>query len=118
MRRDLELLTDIERTAAELSSIVAGLDEEEFAGRDVVRSAAMYKLVVIGEAAAKLTPELRERFADVPWPAIVGFRNRVTHAYFAVDWSIAHQVATRDVPDLAGRVRAIIDVLRHEEERP
>lgn len=118
MRRDVDLLTDLLRTADELAHIVGGLDEERFAGDDVVRSAAMYKLVVIGEAAAKLTPELRERFADVPWPAIVGFRNRATHAYFAVDWSIAHQVATRDVPDLAGRVHAIIDVLRHEEERP
>lgn len=78
MRPDVDLLRDIVKTASELDLIVAGLDEDTFSVTDVVRSAAMYKLIVIGEAAAKLSDGLREQFGHVPWPAIISFRNRAT----------------------------------------
>ncbi len=73
MRPDVDLLRDIVKTASELDLIVVGLDEDTFSGTDVVRSAAMYKLIVIGEAAAKLTDGLRQQFGHVPWPAIISF---------------------------------------------
>ncbi len=109
MRPDVDLLRDIVKTASELDLIVVGLDEDTFSGTDVVRSAAMYKLIVIGEAAAKLTDGLRQQFGHVPWPAIISFRNRATHAYFAVDWNIVYEIARRDVPELAEQVKAILE---------
>lgn len=78
MRPDVDVLRDIVKTASELDLIVAGLDEDTFSVTDVVRSAAMYKLIVIGEAAAKLSDGLRQQFGNVPWPAIISFRNRAT----------------------------------------
>lgn len=117
MRPDADLLRDILRTAGELELIVAGLDEETFVTSDVVRSAALYKLIIIGEAAGRLSEELRQRFGEVPWPAIISFRNRATHAYFAVDWSIVYEIATRDVPELGERVRAILNSIDSDDQR-
>lgn len=116
MRRDVDLLRDIVRTAQELEPIVAGLDGDAFSVADVVRSATLYKLIVIGEAAGKVSDGLRQRFGEVAWPAIISFRNRVTHAYFAVDWNIVYEIATRDVPELEAQIRAILDVLNAENE--
>ncbi len=116
MRPDVDLLRDIVKTASELDLIVAGLDEDTFSVTDVVRSAAMYKLIVIGEAAAKLSDGLREQFGHVPWPAIISFRNRATHAYFAVDWTIVYEIARRDVPQLADQVKTILDGSTEEND--
>ena len=47
--------------------------------------AVLYNLVVIGEAAARIGDETRERAAEIPWTRIVGLRNLVTHEYFRVE---------------------------------
>ena len=39
-----------------------------------------------GGAAARLTPETRAGFLIIPFPRIVGMRNRVVHDYGSVDF--------------------------------
>lgn len=39
----------------------------------------------------------------------ISFRNRATHAYFAVDWNIVYEIARRDVPELTDQVNAILE---------
>jgi uncharacterized protein with HEPN domain len=55
---------------------------------------------IIGEAASKIPRETQERYAQVPWPQIVGFRNRLIHGYDSVDFDILWQVLTSDLPSL------------------
>ena len=62
----------------------------------------------IGEAAARLSADFRERHAEIEWPDIVGFRNIAVHAYFAVDWSIVWVAATQDAPQLRRQVSKIL----------
>lgn len=51
----------------------------------LVREAVLWKLAIIGEAANRVSPELRERHPDVPWRRIVGQRNILVHAYDRLD---------------------------------
>jgi len=44
----------------------------------------LQKLIVIGEAAANLSPDLKARHPHIPWRAIVAFRKVMVHAYFSV----------------------------------
>jgi len=62
----------------------------------------------IGEAAARLSADFRERHAEIEWPDIVGFRNIAVHAYFAVDRSIVWVAATQDAPQLRRQVSKIL----------
>lgn len=49
-------------------------------GRDRVLQLAMTRLVeVIGEAANRVSNETQRRHPDIPWPQIVGMRNRLIH---------------------------------------
>jgi uncharacterized protein with HEPN domain len=64
---------------------------------------------VIGEAAARLSKDLRVEQAHIDWRDIVGFRNFAVHQYFAVNWEIVWITATRDAPllkDLVGKILA------------
>jgi uncharacterized protein with HEPN domain len=74
----------------------------------LLRSAVLYQLVVIGEAAARLSAELRARYSSVPWQVVVGFRNVAVHAYFSIDWSIVWTTAASDVPNLREQILRII----------
>jgi len=63
---------------------------------------------VIGEAAAGVGDEIRERHPEVPWARIVGLRNELAHAYHRVD-----DGALRDavLPGLSGLRGVCTDLL-------
>lgn len=110
MRHDRLYLLDIIAAADDLELIIAGLDFTTFASVDVVRSAALWKLTVIGEATAHVSDDIRGRYPRIPWSSIVGFRNIVVHEYFGIDWEIVWEAATRSVPILRDQIQAILTV--------
>jgi uncharacterized protein with HEPN domain len=97
MRSDALYPEDIVQAADAIARFVTGMDEDRFVGDDLVRSAVLHKLTVIGDAAARVSGDLRQSHPEVPW-ADVGFRNIAVHAYFSVDWRLVWNVATSDAP--------------------
>ncbi|MBI4495011.1 MAG: DUF86 domain-containing protein [Chloroflexi bacterium] len=108
MRPEQLYLADIVEAADAIRGFLSGRDRESFLGNDLLRSAVLHKLTIIGEAAARLPASFRECHPEVPWADIVGFRNIAVHAYFAVDWSIVWVAATRDALELRRQVAAIL----------
>lgn len=77
---------------------------------DAVREAAtLHWLLVIGEAASRVSSELKEQHPEVPWREIVDFRNLVAHGYDQVRLEEVWRVVERDLPVLEQQVRAIIE---------
>ena len=74
----------------------------------MVRSAVIQKLAVIGEAAARVSEELKIRYPDVPWLQIVAFRNILVHAYFGIDWDLVWRAARNRCPGLREQVARIV----------
>lgn len=107
-RHESSYLKDILAAAVRISAIVSGTTEAEFLADDVLQAAVLHHLAVIGEAVSRLSPELREKYAEVPWHQIAAVRHRIVHAYFDLDWQILWGAATEDVPDLGWRVAAIL----------
>jgi uncharacterized protein with HEPN domain len=89
-------------------------DEITFAQNELVQSAVLQKLIVIGEAAARLPRSFTARYPDIEWADIVAFRNVAVHEYFAVDWKIVWVTATKDVPVLQAQIKALLDQLKED----
>jgi uncharacterized protein with HEPN domain len=106
VRRDGERLADIIE-AAEKISIRAGKGRQAFDADEDVQIVLVHLIQVIGEAASGLSDELTSAHPEVPWRQIVAIRKRVVHGYFEVELDILWDVATIDVPHLAGQVRTI-----------
>lgn len=66
-------------------------------------------LEIVGEAAARISNETRERHPDIPWPEIVSLRNRLIHGYDEVDFEILWEIIRSDLPRLISRLERIID---------
>ncbi|MBX3001257.1 MAG: DUF86 domain-containing protein [Caldilineaceae bacterium] len=89
MRPDRLYLTDIiDATDAIQRFLVDVSDEDCFLVDELRQAAVLQKLIVIGEAAARLSVETKQRYSSIEWQDIAGFRNIAVHAYFSVDWSI------------------------------
>lgn len=108
MRREQLYLEDVVQACDSIRKFTAGVDLEGFLQSELIRSAVLHKLIVIGEAVSRLPAEVKARYPQVEWVAIAGFRNRLVHGYFAVEWPIVWVAATEEVPALR---QQIVDIL-------
>jgi uncharacterized protein with HEPN domain len=87
----------------------AACDRASFLENEALRRAWVRSLEVIGEAAKRLPPEFRQAHPAIDWRGMAGMRDRLIHAYFAVDYELVWEVATARVPELRQPIAAVID---------
>jgi uncharacterized protein with HEPN domain len=108
MRPEKLYLTDMLEAAESIGRFCAGISFDDFFVDEMRQAAILQKLIVIGEAAARLPDEFHHRHVDIPWIDIIGFRNIAVHEYFAVQWGIVWTTATQDVPLLQKQIAELI----------
>lgn len=108
MRREILYLTDIVEAADHIAAFIAGMGFEQFQQSELVRSAVVQKLAIIGEAAARISPGLKNRETQVPWSQIIAFRNILVHAYFGTDWDEVWRAAKNRCPVLREQIAQIL----------
>jgi uncharacterized protein with HEPN domain len=108
MRRDPQRLNDILEALDWIASTVAGQTEADFLADETLCYAVAQKLTIVGEAVARLSPEITARHSSVPWPDIVGLRNILVHEYFGIYWPLVWQTVIDHAPVLRGQVAEIL----------
>jgi uncharacterized protein with HEPN domain len=114
MRRDEELLQDILEATERIGAWIKGVGKDQFNTNELLQSAVVHKLTVIGEAARKLAPDFATRHSDIPWADIVGFRNILVHAYFGIDWEVVWTIVSERLPQLNHEVCTILAAERSD----
>lgn len=107
MRSERLYLADIRDAIGLIDRWMADIGDARFLADEMIQSAVLQKLSVIGEAAARLSPETKAGLPNIPWKEIIGFRNIAVHAYFSVDWRVVLVTVKDDLPVL----RAALDRL-------
>jgi uncharacterized protein with HEPN domain len=108
MRRDALYLADIVEAADAVAEFITGVSREAFLGNKLVRSGVLQQLTIMGEAATRLSSDLKSKYPGIEWADIVAFRNIAVHAYFSVDWPTVWTAAKEDAPLLRRQVTAIL----------
>ena len=104
--RDRIRLAHMLEHAKEAIHLVEGRNREDLDTERVLSLALVRLLEIVGEAAAKVSPEARNRYPAVPWPEIVGLRNRLIHGYDSVDFDILWHIVEDDFPALVHELSA------------
>lgn len=76
---------------------------------ETIEQAMMYHMIVIGEAAAKLSPALKAAAAQLPWSNIIAMRNLLVHEYFRVETDVVWEVAEKHAPLMAEWAKKELD---------
>ncbi len=71
---------------------------------------ALTRLVeIVGEAANRTSDATRQAHPDVPWPQIIGMRNRLIHGYDVIDYDLLWDTVTGDLPELIAVLERIVE---------
>ncbi len=97
-RDDALYLDDVLAAIGPIRRTVGRHSFETFVANEDACDAVLLRLIKIGEAAAQVSPALRDRHPEVDWRSAIGFRNRVVHGYFAVTWSIREPLPPGEGP--------------------
>ena len=97
---DLTRLKHIRDSAKEALFFVKNRTREDL-DHDRMLSLALVRLIeIMGEAANNVSGPCQAKYFKIPWRQIIGMRNRITHAYFDVNFDIVWQVITQDLSSL------------------
>ena len=108
MRPERLYLQDVVDAIDEAAVFLHGAELAAFLNDKKLQSAVLLKLIMIGEAAARLPGALKDAHPDVPWRRLAAFRNFAVHEYFAVDWRVVWDTATFNIPPLRDRIASIL----------
>lgn len=94
--------------AVEAVEIAANRERRDL-DQDRLLNLALVRLIeIVGEAANRVSPELQEAHASIPWRKISGARNRLIHGYDDVDFDILWDTIQLDLPPLIEQLKDIL----------
>ncbi len=104
----IRLLHMVEASQAAMR-FVAGRQRSELQSDQMLLFAVLRAIEVMGEAANKVSEEVRIANENIPWKAIVGMRNRLIHAYFDVDTDMVWKTLQIELPAVLTNLKALLD---------
>jgi uncharacterized protein with HEPN domain len=108
MRHDTTRLEDVLEAIAAIRSYIT-LEAEMYKDNPLIATAVQHQLMIIGEALAALSAEVR---AENDWvKPIIRMRNILVHRYFAVEAEIVWNVVDNDLDQLESKIKSLLATL-------
>jgi uncharacterized protein with HEPN domain len=102
------LLEDMLESCDRILEYTNGLLFEDFSKNYLVVDAVVRNFTIIGEAASRIPDEYKLIHPDIKWDRIRGFRNRIVHDYFGIDYQIVWIIIENNIPELRDLIKKII----------
>jgi len=84
------------------------VDYDVYEKSDEKQAAVARCFEILGEAAGKITDDLKKQHTNIPWSVAIGLRNILIHDYVKVDYSELWKTAKEDIPSMLSDLKNII----------
>ncbi|MBK7889031.1 MAG: DUF86 domain-containing protein [Bacteroidetes bacterium] len=101
------LVQDILESGQKIIKYTDGISFEEFVNDSKTVDAVSRNFEIIGEAANRLPDEFKEAHPNINGHKIRGFRNRIIHDYFGIDFNIVWIIKETFLPDTIVKIKKI-----------
>lgn len=109
-RDKILLLDDMLQSALKIKKYTDNMDFSSFIEDDKTIDAVVRNFEIIGEAANRIDPDFRIANPEIEWTRIRGFRNRIVHEYFGIDYEIVWSIIDSYLDELIEWLETIIDI--------
>jgi uncharacterized protein with HEPN domain len=107
-RDPILLVGDILDSAEKILEYTDGFAFEEFIVDSKTVDAVIRNFEIIGEAANRLPDSFKEKYPEIDWFRIRGFRNRIVHEYFGIDYSIVWIIKDSYLPLMMAQLKPLV----------
>ncbi|GBE54558.1 hypothetical protein BMS3Bbin15_00715 [archaeon BMS3Bbin15] len=108
MKRNSVYLQHIIDAIQAIEKFIKDISRDQFLEDDMVKSAVIRKIEIIGEAVKNISEEMKRNYPEIPWKNIAGMRDKLIHGYFGVDEERVWEVTQKDLPLLKEQISEII----------
>ncbi len=108
MQRDLQFLLDMLQSAELILTYTAHYSKDEFVANVQLQDSVIRRLLVIAEAARRVSDTTRQALPNISWQEINGMRNRLVHEYNDVNLNIVWDVVQSEIPPLIEELKSQI----------
>ena len=103
------LIDDILESGRKILEYTSGFTLEQFKSDSKTVDAVIRNFEIIGEAANRLPEDFKDKHNEIDWHKVRGFRNRIVHDYFGIDYSIVWVIRETFLPHLIEKLQSIQD---------
>jgi uncharacterized protein with HEPN domain len=111
-------LEDIIEACGQIARYIEGYDFQRFVQDAKTRDAVIRQFEIAGEAVKGVPESFRDLEPQIPWRLIAGFRDVLSHSYFAVEMNIVWDVAAVKAPDLKAACERLLAASPPEDSPP
>jgi uncharacterized protein with HEPN domain len=115
-RSDLDRLHDAREYARDAQDNAGGLSADVLAEARQPQHAALFDLIVIGEALNGVSAGIKSLSPDLPWQSIIDLRNFIVHAYWQIDLEIIADVVKNRLDPLIADLTSLIQLAERTEQ--
>ncbi len=102
------LIEDILDSGYKILDYTKDLSFDKFIKENKIIDAVIRNFEIIGVAANRLPDVFKKEHSDIDWQRIIGFRNRIIHDYFGINYSIVWEIKSSFLPDLILRLKKLV----------
>ncbi len=117
MKKDYRVyIDDMLEAIDKIAQYVSAVDNVRFSQDTQLQDAVLRRFGIIGEAATRISLEVRLLAPTIPWKSVVGLRNIVIHEYTNVSLGKAWDVIENDLPKLKEALISLRVVLENQSK--
>jgi uncharacterized protein with HEPN domain len=91
------LLEDMYDAVLKVKRYTCGMNYESFINDEKTIDAVVRNFEIIGEAANRIDEDFKLKNTELSWNHLRGFRNRIIHEYFGIDYEIVWSIIEEDI---------------------
>lgn len=107
--RDPERLKHIIEAIRNIEIASEGKTQEDISNDFILRHALTWNIMIIGEAANKLSKEFCRSHPTTDWRGVTGMRNVLVHDYYQIDINELWTVVSYDIPELRTQIEGYLE---------
>ena len=102
---------DMIEFAEKVLAYTSGMEQATFVADSLTYDATLRNMELIGEAAAHIPNEIRDKYPEIQWRSIVATRNRLAHGYLGLDDDVIWDIIQTDITELLPALRNLLNTV-------